>query len=79
MDKNEISLGNVQARSEKKSQPAFWKVWVKTARPFSLTAAVSPVLVGTAVAAYEGAFHLAAFLVHSAFMPVFANSSKLLQ
>ena len=62
MDKNEISLGNVQAESEKKSQPAFWKVWVKTARPFSLTAAVSPVLVGTAVAAYEGAFHLAAFL-----------------
>ncbi len=63
MDKNEISLENVQAGTEKKSQQAFWKVWVKTARPFSLTAAVSPVLVGTAVAAYEGTFHLAAFLV----------------
>jgi 1,4-dihydroxy-2-naphthoate polyprenyltransferase len=63
MDKNETSLANVQAGLEKKSQPAFWKVWVKTARPFSLTAAVSPVLVGTAVAAYEGIFHLAAFLV----------------
>src|SRR6266704_6892618 len=63
MDKNEMSLGNVQAQTEKKSRPAFWKVWVKTARPFSLTAAVSPVLVGTAVAAYEGTFHLAAFLV----------------
>jgi 1,4-dihydroxy-2-naphthoate octaprenyltransferase len=63
MDKNEISLGNVQARTEKKIQPAFWKVWVKTARPFSLTAAVSPVLVGTAVAAYEGAFRFAVFLV----------------
>ena len=63
MDKNEVSLGNVQAQAEKKSQAAFWKVWVKTARPFSLTAAVSPVLVGTAVAAYEGTFHLAVFLV----------------
>ena len=56
-------MGNVQAQTEKKSRPTFWKVWVKTARPFSLTAAVSPVLVGTAVAAYEGTFHLAAFLV----------------
>src|SRR5256884_2066806 len=63
MDKNEISMENVQAQTEKKSRSAFWKVWVKTARPFSLTAAVSPVLVGTAVAAYEGTFHLAAFLV----------------
>jgi len=63
MGKNEMSLGNMQAQTEKKSQSAFWKVWVKTARPFSLTAAVSPVLVGTAVAAYEGTFHLAVFLV----------------
>src|SRR2546425_11253966 len=63
MDKNEMSLENVQAQTEKKSRPAFWKVWAKPARPFSLTAAVSPVLVGTAVAAYEGSFHLAAFLV----------------
>src|SRR6266852_1100989 len=56
-------MENVQAQTEKKSRPAFWKVWVKTARPFSLTAAVSPVLVGTAVAAYEGTFHLFACLV----------------
>ncbi len=56
-------MENVQAQTEKKSRPAFRKVWVKTARPFSLNAAVSPVLVGTAVAAYEGIFHLAAFLV----------------
>ncbi len=40
-----------------------WKTWVKTARPFSLTATVSPILVGTAVAAYDGTFHLAIFLV----------------
>jgi 1,4-dihydroxy-2-naphthoate polyprenyltransferase len=63
MDRNEMSLGNVQARMEMKSRPAFWKVWVKTARPFSLTATVSPILVGTAVAAYGGTFHFAAFLV----------------
>src|SRR5256884_5231365 len=58
-----MSLGNVQAQTQKKSQSVFWKVWVKTARPFSLTAAVSPILVGTAVAVYEGTFHLAVFLV----------------
>src|SRR5215471_5390131 len=63
MDKNEISLGDVRAGRVKKNQPTFWKVWVKTARPFSLTATVSPVLVGSAVAAYEGIFHLATFLV----------------
>lgn len=33
-----------------------WQLWLKTARPFSLTAAVSPVLVGTALAAYYGTF-----------------------
>src|SRR5258708_14890224 len=40
-----------------------WNVWVKTSRPFTLTAAVSPVLVGTAIAAYEGVFHIATFLI----------------
>jgi len=62
MDQNEISLEHVQVETEKKDRAAFWKVWVKTARPFSLTASVSPVLVGTAVAAYEGTFRLAPFL-----------------
>ncbi|HET9110528.1 MAG TPA: 1,4-dihydroxy-2-naphthoate octaprenyltransferase, partial [Ktedonobacterales bacterium] len=38
-----------------------WRVWFNTARPATLTAAVSPVLVGTAVAAWEGAFHLGLF------------------
>ena len=33
-----------------------WKIWVKTGRPMTLTATVSPLLVGTAVAAYEGVF-----------------------
>lgn len=46
------------------SQPTFssWRVWLKTARPFSLTATVSPILVGTALAAYNGVFHVAIFL-----------------
>jgi 1,4-dihydroxy-2-naphthoate octaprenyltransferase len=38
-------------------------VWLKTARPFTLTATVSPILVGTALAAYEGVFHPVIFLV----------------
>ncbi len=37
-------------------------LWIKVARPFSLSAAVSPVLVGTAVAIYAGVFRLPEFL-----------------
>src|SRR5947209_7080369 len=37
--------------------PPAWKIWLKTARPFTLTATLSPLLVGSAVAAYEGVFH----------------------
>lgn len=40
-----------------------WEVIIKTSRPFTLTAAVSPVLVGTAVAAYNGTFHFLTFLL----------------
>ena len=54
-------VDDIQAQRGKKHLPA-WKVWVKTARPFSLTAAVSPVLVGTAVAAYDGTFNIVRFL-----------------
>lgn len=39
-----------------------WRVWLKTARPFTLVASITPVLVGTAVAFYQGTFHLAPFL-----------------
>ena len=56
-------MSETHIQTNKTSRPVSWRVWVKTARPFSLTAAVSPVLVGTAVAAYEGAFHLVAFVV----------------
>ncbi len=40
-----------------------WRIWVKTSRPFTLTAAMSPVFVGTAIAAYEGTFHVLTFLL----------------
>lgn len=40
-----------------------WKVWVKTGRPFTLTATLSPLLVGTAVAADEGVFRPLNFLL----------------
>src|SRR5260370_41204045 len=56
-------MSETQIQTNNTSRPVSWRVWVRTARPFSLTAAVSPVLVGTAVAAYEGAFHVAVFLV----------------
>lgn len=40
-----------------------WRIWVKTGRPFTLTATLSPLLVGTAVATYEGFFHPLNFLL----------------
>jgi 1,4-dihydroxy-2-naphthoate octaprenyltransferase len=40
-----------------------WRIWYKTSRPFTLTASISPVLVGTAVAGYEGIFHPGLFLI----------------
>ncbi len=46
----------------RKKAVASWNVWLKTARPFSLTAAISPILVGTAVAAYDGTFHAVNFV-----------------
>lgn len=44
------------------TRPAAWRAWLKTSRPFTLTAAISPVLVGTAVAGYQGTFHVWLFL-----------------
>ncbi|QBD78540.1 hypothetical protein EPA93_22105 [Ktedonosporobacter rubrisoli] len=44
-------------------KPAAWKIWVKTGRPMTLTATASPILVGTALAAYEGTFHIVTFLL----------------
>ena len=56
-------MNDTQAQTHQKKVSVSWKSWVKTARPFSLTAAVTPILVGTAVAAYEGTFHVVNFLV----------------
>jgi 1,4-dihydroxy-2-naphthoate octaprenyltransferase len=40
------------------SAPSFnIKVWIKTARPFTLSATATPLLVGTALAAYHGIFN----------------------
>lgn len=44
-------------------RPVALKTWVKTSRPFTLSATVSPVIVGTAIAAYEGTFHIGIFLM----------------
>ncbi|MBV8822626.1 MAG: 1,4-dihydroxy-2-naphthoate octaprenyltransferase [Ktedonobacteraceae bacterium] len=47
----------------KNTSIAPWKIWLKTSRPFTLGASVSPILVGTAVAAYQGTFHPLTFFV----------------
>src|SRR5438128_9622468 len=56
-------MEDTQTQTPARTTPGSWKIWLKTARPFSLTATVSPILVGTAVAAYDGTFHLLSFLV----------------
>ncbi len=40
-----------------------WKIWLKTGRPMTLTATLSPLLVGTAVAAYDQVFRPVNFLL----------------
>lgn len=45
------------------AQSPAWRIWIKTGRPMTLTATVSPLLVGTAVAAYEGVFRPLNFLL----------------
>lgn len=69
-------MDDIQIQPGEKNSSAAWRVWIKTARPFSLTAAVSPVLVGTAVAAYDGTFNAARFLaalLSGLFLQVGAN------
>lgn len=51
-------------------------VWIKTARPFTLTAAISPVLVGTAIAVLQHALNIGLFLatlVSCLFLQIGAN------
>src|SRR3989441_6182244 len=76
MANRDTDLRDDQAHAGGKTPPVSWNVWLKTARPFSLTATVSPVLVGTAVAAYDGTFHLLGFLAAlcaSLFLQIGAN------
>lgn len=56
-------MNDIQTPTVPTAQTAAWRIWLKTSRPFTLTAAVSPVIVGTAIAAYAGSFHIVTFLV----------------
>jgi len=76
MANRDTDLRDYQAGTQAKNPRVSWKIWVKTARPFSLTASVTPILVGTALAAYDGTFHLLGFLAAlcaSLFLQVGAN------
>ena len=55
-------MKNAHTLTPGKTQFPSLQTWVKTSRPFSLTAAISPVLVGTAVAGYQGVFNIGLFL-----------------
>ena len=55
-------MSDIQTSTAQVAQTPAWKVWLKTSRPFSLTATVSPVIVGTSIAAYAGVFHIVPFL-----------------
>src|SRR5262249_34547130 len=57
------AMAQVQKTLGSTPRPAAWWVWLKTARPFTLTATASPIVVGTALAAYEGTFHPLTFVV----------------
>lgn len=69
-------MNDIHVQTNASVPPVAWRVWLKTSRPFSLTATVSPILVGTAVAAYDGVFHIAVFLLTlcaSLFLQIGAN------
>ncbi|MGH2517295.1 MAG: UbiA family prenyltransferase, partial [Ktedonobacterales bacterium] len=58
------------------ARPVSWRLWVKTARPVSLSASVSPILVGTALAGYQHIFSPLLFaltLLSSIFLQVGVN------
>ncbi len=63
MAERDINLSDAQTPTNKKSASVSWNIWLKTARPFSLVATVSPILVGTAAAAHDGVFHPLIFLI----------------
>ncbi len=52
-----------EARPDESPVQRFVRVWWRAARPFSFTAAVVPVLLGTAIAAWQGYFNPLMFLL----------------
>ena len=59
-----LILGNSQNEAEScpKTTPMNLSAWFLAARPKTLLASVSPVAIGTALAAHEGKFHALAML-----------------
>jgi 1,4-dihydroxy-2-naphthoate octaprenyltransferase len=55
-------MKEAQTISKQAARPEKWRVWLKTSRLMTLTATVSPLLVGTALAVYQGVFHAGIFL-----------------
>jgi len=56
--------------------PSRWQVWLEASRPFSFTASVTPVLIGTVLAIIDGPFFLGRFLlalIGSLFLQVGTN------
>ncbi|MCU0491732.1 MAG: 1,4-dihydroxy-2-naphthoate octaprenyltransferase [Chloroflexaceae bacterium] len=54
---------STQLRPKDASMERFWRVWWPTLRPWSYTAAVIPVVLGTVVAAADGRFNLWIFVL----------------
>ena len=52
--------GNVLTAGE---GPSRWQVWLEASRPFSFTASVTPVLIGTVLAIMDGPFFFGRFLL----------------
>src|SRR4030095_11860329 len=43
--------------------PSRWRVWLEASRPFSFTASVTPVLIGSVLAAIDGPFYWGRFFL----------------
>jgi 1,4-dihydroxy-2-naphthoate octaprenyltransferase len=55
-----MTYGNVLTAGER---PNRWRVWLEASRPFSFTASVTPVLIGTVLAIIDGPFLFGRFLL----------------